>query len=455
MSQAYLQCIACGQRIASNSGAIYDCPRCGDLLDVVYDWDVPDPDAMKHTFRQRRLSDAPIDVSGVWRYRELIPFYDDEGQIVTYPEGNTAIVDAPRSARYAGLERLAFKHQGFNPTGSFKDNGMATGVTQARVLGARVVACASTGNTSASMAAYAARAGLLGVVFIPEGQIAFGKLSQSLDYGALTLQVRGDFDAAMQLVREVAPRIGIYVLNSVNPFRLEGQKTIAVELLDQRGWRVPDRIIVPGGNLGNSSALGKGFKELFDLGLIDRVPHITIIQAEGAAPLYRTVTGQDPSRLVTVYARTLATAIKIGRPVSWKKAKRDMDWTDGWVTTVSEQEIADAKAVIGLDGIGCEPASATTLAGLKRLLAEGTDAPIDKDEDVVAILTGHVLKDPDYTVRYHLGDLYQDYVTETIVTQRNGKIVSNFANRPIEVEADADAIAAVIEDHLHRVAQMA
>ena len=455
MSHAYLQCIACGQRIASNSGAIYDCPRCGDLLDVVYDWDVPDPDAMKHTFRQRRLSDAPIDVSGVWRYRELIPFYDDEGQIVTYPEGNTAIVDAPRSARYAGLERLAFKHQGFNPTGSFKDNGMATGVTQARVLGARVVACASTGNTSASMAAYAARAGLLGVVFIPEGQIAFGKLSQSLDYGALTLQVRGDFDAAMQLVREVASRIGIYVLNSVNPFRLEGQKTIAVELLDQRGWRVPDRIIVPGGNLGNSSALGKGFKELFDLGLIDRVPHITIIQAEGAAPLYRTVTGQDPSRLVTVYARTLATAIKIGRPVSWKKAKRAMDWTDGWVTTVSEQEIADAKAVIGLDGIGCEPASATTLAGLKRLLAEGTDAPIDKDEDVVAILTGHVLKDPDYTVVYQLGDLYQDYVTETIVTQRNGKIVSNFANRPIEVEADADAIAAVIEDHLHRVAQMA
>src|SRR4051794_39857937 len=197
MSSATLQCIACGSRFPSNSGALYACPKCGDLLDVVYDWDNFDADQAKHTFRQRRLSDAPMDVSGVWRYRELMPFYDDEGQIVTYPEGNTPLLDAPRSARFAGLDRLTFKHQGYNPTGSFKDNGMATGVTQARVLGARVVACASTGNTSASMAAYAARAGMLGVVFIPEGQIAFGKLSQSLDYGALTLQIRGDFDQAM------------------------------------------------------------------------------------------------------------------------------------------------------------------------------------------------------------------------------------------------------------------
>ncbi|MFN8498926.1 MAG: threonine synthase [Anaerolineae bacterium] len=448
MSRAVLQCISCGNRIPSNSGAIYACPACGDILDVVYDFTGLDPDAARHEFRQRRLSDAPIDISGVWRYRELIPFYDDERQIVTYPEGNTAIVDAPRSARYAGLSRLSFKHQGFNPTGSFKDNGMTTGVTQARVLGARVVACASTGNTSASMAAYAARAGMLGVVFIPEGQVAFGKLSQSLDYGALTLQVRGDFDAAMQLVRDVAPRVGMYILNSVNAYRLEGQKTIAIELLDQRNWRVPDRIVVPGGNLGNSSALGKGFKELYDLGFIDRMPRITIVQAAGADPLYRTLISPDPDRLVTVYARTLATAIKIGRPVSWKKAKRAMDWTDGWVTEVTEQEIADAKAIIGLDGIGCEPASATTLAGLRRLLHEGTDAPIDKDEDVVALLTGHVLKDPDYTVRYHLGELHEDYVTETTVIEKSGRLQSHYANHPIEVEADADAIVAIIEGHL-------
>ena len=452
MSHAYLQCIECGHRFPSNREAIYACPQCGDLLDVVYDWQDADADRLKTLFRQRRVSNAPIDVSGVWRYRELIPFYTDEAQIVTYPEGNTQLLDAPRSAQYAGLGRLTFKHQGFNPTGSFKDNGMATGVTQARVLGARVVACASTGNTSASMAAYATRAGMLGVVFIPEGQIAFGKLSQSLDYGALTLQVRGDFDAAMQLVREVAPQVGMYILNSVNAFRLEGQKTIAIELLDQLDWRVPDRLVVPGGNLGNSSALGKGLKELYDLGFIDKLPRITIIQAAGADPLYRTITSPDPDRLVTVYARTLATAIKIGRPVSWKKAKRSMTWTDGWVTEVTEQEIADAKAIIGRDGIGCEPASATTLAGLKRLLEEGTDAPIDRDEEVVAILTGNVLKDPDYTVRYHLGDLYEDYVTETVVTSRSGKIDTHFANHPIEVAANAAAIIAVIERHLAQVA---
>ncbi len=452
MSHAYLQCIECGHRFPSDRAAVYACPQCGDLLDVVYDWQDADADRLKHLFRQRRLSNVPIDVSGVWRYRELIPFYTDESRIVTYPEGNTQLLDAPRSAQYAGLGRLTFKHQGFNPTGSFKDNGMATGVTQARVLGARVVACASTGNTSASMAAYATRAGMLGVVFIPEGQIAFGKLSQSLDAGALRAQVRGDFDAAMQLVREVAPQVGMYILNSVNAFRLEGQKTIAIELLDQLDWRVPDRLVVPGGNLGNSSALGKGLKELYDLGFIDKLPRITIIQAAGADPLYRTMTSPDPDRLVTVYARTLATAIKIGRPVSWKKAKRAMTLTDGWVTEVTEQEIADAKAIIGRDGIGCEPASATTLAGLKRLLEEGTDAPIDRDEDVVAILTGNVLKDPDYTVRYHLGDLYEDYVTETVVTSRSGKLQSHYANHPIEVEADAAAIIQVIEKHLAQVA---
>ena len=298
------------------------------------------------------------------------------------------------------------------------------------------------------MGAYAARAGLLGVVLIPEGQVAFGKLSQALDYGALTLQVQGDFDTALRLVTEVAPEIGVYILNSINPFRLEGQKTIAVEMLDQRDWQVPDRVVVPGGNLGNSSALGKGFQELFELGFIDRMPHLTIIQAEGAAPLYRTVTSDHPDKLVTVHARTLATAIKIGRPVSWKKAMRAMDWTDGWVTKVSEQEIADAKAMIGRDGIGCEPASATTVAGLKKLLAEGTDEPVNPDEDVVILLTGHVLKDPDYTVRYHLGELYEDYVVETQMIKKSNHLRSTYANRPIEVPADRDAIVAVIHEHL-------
>jgi threonine synthase len=450
MNRARLRCIACNSEFPTHQ-PLYECPACHDLLDVVYDWPALDPARLKATWRQRRTSWAPIDASGVWRFRELIPFYDDERNIVTYPEGNAALIDAPHSARYAGLGRLQVKHLGFNPTGSFKDYGMTTGVTQARVLSMGAVACASTGNTSASMAAYAARAGLLAIVFIPEGQVAFGKLSQALDYGALTLQIAGDFDVALRLVLEIAPEIGIYILNSVNPFRLEGQKTVAVELLEQRDWRVPDRVVVPGGNLGNSSSLGKGFKELYDLGFIDRMPRVTIIQAQGADPLYRTVTSDNPDRLITVYARTLATAIKIGRPVSWKKARRAMDWTDGWVSEVTEQDIADAKAIIGLDGIGCEPASATTLAGLKRLVREGTDQPITGDEDVVLILTGHVLKDPDYTVRYHLGELYEDYVTETTVIRKSGPLRSTFANQPVQVPADKEAIIRVIEERMRTI----
>ncbi len=447
MNRALLRCISTGDEFPS-SRVLYRCDVCNDLLDVVYDFGKLDPERVKATWRERRLSNRPIDVSGVWRFRELIPFYDREDQIITYPEGNTPIVDAPACATYAGLARLQIKHQGFNPTGSFKDNGMTTGVTQARILGMKAVACASTGNTSSSMAAYAARAGMLGIVLIPDRQVAFGKLSQTLDYGALTLQIMGDFDMAQKLVLEIAPELGIYVLNSVNPFRLEGQKTVVIEMLEQRGWQLPDRVVVPGGNLGNSSAYGKAFKELYDLGFIERMPKITIVQAEGADPLYKTLTSAHPDKLVTVHAKTLATAIKIGEPVSWKKAKRAMEWTDGWCAEVSEQEIADAKAIVGRDGIGCEPASATAVAGIKRLLERGTDRKLSADEDVVAILTGHLLKDPDYTLRYHLDELYEDYVTEAIVTQSHGKVISKYGNRPIRIEADKEKIMRVIEERM-------
>ncbi|MBI4318455.1 MAG: threonine synthase [Chloroflexi bacterium] len=447
MNKAKLKCILTDDKYPT-SRVMYRCDDCGDLLDVVYDFHGVDPDKLKKTWRNRRKWNRPIDVSGVWRYRELIPFYDYEGQIVTYPEGNTPLLQAPISAKYAGLSRLQMKHQGYNPTGSFKDNGMTTGVTQANILGMKAVACASTGNTSSSMSAYAARAGMLGIVLIPDNQVAFGKLCQTLDYGALTLQVMGDFDVAQKLVLEVAAEMGIYVLNSVNPFRLEGQKTVMIELLEQRGWRVPDRVVVPGGNLGNSSSYGKALRELYDLGFIDRMPKITIIQAQGADPLYKTMISPHPDKLITVHAKTLATAIKIGQPVSWKKAKRAMEWTDGWVTEVSEQEIADAKAIIGRDGIGCEPAAATTVAGIKRLVATGTDREVSRDEDVVAILTGHMLKDADYTLRYHLDELYEDYVTEVHVTHRHGKVNSTFANRPIRIEPDREKVVRVIEERM-------
>ncbi len=425
-----LRCLNCRADFPATS-RIYTCQNCSGLLDVVYEVNEFSGERLMSVWDWRRASPNAIDQSGVWRFRELLPDAD-ESDIITLTEGNTQIWDAPRSASYAEMNRLAFKHLGMNPTGSFKDLGMTTGITQAKRLGATSVACASTGNTSASMAAYAARAGMKSFVFIPSGQIALGKLSQALDYGSRVLQLEGDFDDAMRLVREIADETPIYLLNSVNPFRLEGQKTIAFELMQQRGWQAPDRIVVPGGNLGNSSAIGKGFHELLERGVITKIPKITIIQAEGANPLYQMWQAQAKTLKPVAGALTMATAIKIGNPVSWPKALRALRWSDGEVEQVSEQEIADAKAIIGSDGIGCEPASAVTLAGIKKLTAARR---IDPDEDVVAILTGHVLKDPDYTVNYHRGTL--SYVS------KNGEkveLTSNYANAFTQVPAERSAI---------------
>ena len=323
-------------------------------------------------FLARKTSQSELDRSGVWRFRELLPFINDLSKVVTLGEGNTPLYEAPRSAEYAGLNQIQFKHQGLNPTGSFKDNGMTTGVTQASALGASAVACASTGNTSASMAAYAARAGMRAFVFIPAGEVAYGKLSQSLEYGARVVEIEGNFDDAMRLVRELSDEIDLYLLNSINPFRLEGQKAIVIEMMEQCNWRVPDWIVLPGGNLGNTSAFGKALHEMLELKLIDRVPRLAVVQAEGAAPFYELFSSTDRSALhPSAHPSTLATAIRIGNPISWKKALRALEWTNGVVERVNEVEIADAKAIIGRDGIGCEPASATTLAGIKRLVSRG------------------------------------------------------------------------------------
>ena len=323
MSECFrFRCIddSCGQEFSIRK-KLYQCPSCRDLLDIVYDFSRTDVDSLKESFSRRRLSNRPLDVSGVWRYRELLPFEaGDLDRVVTMGEGNNPILDAPRCAEYVGLDRLRVKNLGWNPSGSFKDYGMTVAVSQAIRLRAQVVACASTGNTSASMAAYCARAGLRSVVFLPEGQIAFGKLAQALDYGALTLQIQGSFDVAMKLVQELAAETDLYLMNSINPFRLEGQKTVILELLDQLGWQCPDRIVVPGGNLGNSSSYGKVLMELKELGMIDRIPRITIIQAEGADPLYRTLVTSSQELVPVNDAWTLASAIKIGQPISWKKA---------------------------------------------------------------------------------------------------------------------------------------
>jgi threonine synthase len=431
---------ACRARYAVTE-ILYQCPRCGGLLEAHYEGLQTDPAALKRLWRERRMSNAPLDQSGVWRYREMIPFLGIELGVeedaalmhaVTLREGNTPLLNAPRAARYGGLDGLVFKHQGFNPTGSFKDNGMACGVSQAVRLRRRRVACVSTGNTSASMAAYASAAGLEPLIFIPNGNISYGKLAQALEYGARTFQVEANFDQILALVRVLAEKLEIYLLNSINPFRIEGQKTIIVEMLDQRDWQVPDWIVLPGGNLGNTSAFGKALRELREQGFIDRFPRLAVVQAEGSAPFYDFMQTDHSHFRPIEHPETLATAIKIGDPVSWPKALLALTTTNGVVERVTEQEIADAKAVIGLCGIGCEPASAATLAGIRKLTKSGTIPP---DADVVAVLTGNVLKDPDYIYRYHTGQL----------TAPGGvAIAPAFGNKPIVVPNDPDAMAALL-----------
>lgn len=402
-----LRCIGSGERIAPDAvSSDFRDPATGELYEVEYPWSEtrgdaasprPNAQALRHLWAERRDSTLPIDASGVWRYRDLLPILQDEKNAVTLREGNTPLYDLPRTAKLLGLDFLLAKHQGMNPTGSFKDTGMTTALSVAAERGYKWVACASTGNTSAAMAAYAARAGLRAIVFIPEGKIAWGKLSQSMDYGALTVQLKTDFDGCVKLLTKIVRENPIYLLNSVNPYRLEGQKTPAIEICEQLDWQVPDHVIVPGGNLANGSALGKGFTELKHLGFIDRVPKISVIQAAGANPLFQWFTNAE-KQLHPVTADTRATAIRIGNPASWRKAARVIEATGGWCEQADENEIAVAKAQIGAEGIGCEPASAVTLAGLKKLLKSGH---VQTGERAVLLLTGHTLKDPEYTIDFH------------------------------------------------------
>ena len=432
----------CGACFGINE-RLYTCSQCGGLLEIAHPLDsIDNAHTLPAIWEARRTSFEPRDRSGVWRFRELLPFAKD-ARIITLEEGNTPLYDAPRCASFCGLDSLALKHQGCNPTGSFKDTGMTAAVTQALILGARTVVCASTGNTAASLAAYAARAGLQCAILIPQGQVSHAKLAQSLDYGARVLEIEGNFDDCMRLVRELGEEESVYLVNSINPFRIEGQKTVAVELMEQLNWRVPDHVVVPGGNLGNSTALGKGFRELLDLGLIEQLPRLSVIQAEGAAPLARLFADGDLARFATEpiaddllepvpRPQTLASAIKIGAPVSWKKALRMVVQSDGRVITVTENEIADAKAIIGRDGVGCEPASATTVAGIKRLVAAGQINPSDR---VATVLTGHVLKDTDYAIKYHRENLFSPDRSDDR-TKEERRISATYSNTPRRVNAN-------------------
>lgn len=435
-SPSIQRCASCGATLPELDAA-QACPACGGLLEIVHATPVDptgalrDAAALRASFAQRAGAQPPGLASGVWRFESLV-MPGAGSAIVSHPEGNTPLLTRPAIDRFAGIEGLGIKHEGHNPTGSFKDRGMTAGVTQAVRLGASAVACASTGNTSAALASYAAQAGVPGLVFVPAGKIALGKLAQTLGYGARTLMVRGDFDACLRLVQDAARELGIYLLNSINPWRVEGQKTIVLELLQQLDWQPPDFIVLPAGNLGNTAAFGKALREAHALGLIDRVPRLVAVQAAGAAPFARAF-AEDFATRYTVQADTIATAIRIGDPASWDRAVRAIRETSGLVLACTDDEIIAAKVAIDAAGVGCEPASAASVAGVRRLVQDGVITPSHR---VVAVLTGHILKDPGMLVDLHQRD---DFA---------------LANRPIEIDADVRAVARVLAaDATHRGAR--
>ena len=388
-------CAACGAQLAETDRRS-QCPQCGGLLDVRHPPPAVTGAALRALLDARCGVRRGVFASGVWRFRDLVlPTAGDD--VVSYPEGNTPLLNRPTVSEWAGAAALLLKHEGLNPTGSFKDRGMTVGVTHARRIGVTAVACASTGNTGASLAAYAALAGLPALAIVPKGKVARGKLTQLLAYGARTLVVRGDFDTCLELAWEASKELGVYLLNSVNPFRLEGQKTIVLELLQQLAWEPPDWILVPAGNLGNTAAFGKALREAHALGLIARVPRIAAVQAAGAAPFALSF-AEGFARRHRVEAHTVATAISIGNPASYERAVTAIRETNGVVTAVSDEEILEAKAVVDASGAGCEPASAASVAGVRQLIRNGV---IRRSDRLVAVLTGHILKDPDAVTRYH------------------------------------------------------
>ncbi len=461
MSDAvYQRCIdpACsGTRSVTETD--FTCPQCGGLLDVAYDWNrLPAPKSLRDFEAKWSRRHEPLCFSGVWRFHELLPFAEPK-YVMTIGEGQTILQKAEGVAGYVGLNagRLFLQYEGLNPSGSFKDNGMTAAFTHARLAGARRAACASTGNTSASLAVFCSATGLMrAIIFIGSGKIAYGKLAQGLDHGALTIQIAGDFDDAMQRVQQVAKQLGIYLVNSINPFRLEGQKSIMFRVLEGLGWDVPEWIVVPGGNLGNVSAFGKAFSELAALGLIQRLPRLAVINATGANTLHQLYErfklrwngGQVDRKLIDQYyggldaehirASTIASAIEINRPVNLPKALRALDRCQGIVREVTDQEIMDAKAKVGAGGLGCEPASAASVAGARKLCREGV---IGKDERVVCVLTGHQLKDPTATVAYHSTD---QKVFDEVLAHRGVRRAS-FANRAVQVPNDLNEIMRAIE----------
>ncbi len=394
-----IKCITCGAEYGLEE-IIYTCKECGSILEIMCK-----PNVSRDIFNCRK--------STMWKYKEFMPV--DESKIISLQEGGTPFIKCHKLGNQLGVE-LYVKVEGSNPTGSFKDRGMSVGITKAIELGVDTVGCASTGNTSASLAAYAARAGLRCIVILPSGKVALGKLAQAMFHGAEVLYVEGNFDEALEAVTALALEGKLYLLNSVNPFRLEGQKSIGFEIVDDLGWRSPDRIILPVGNAGNISAIWKGIKEFYEAGFIGDLPRMTGIQAEGAAPITNAVRKGAMDIIPVENPETVATAIRIGAPVSALKALRAIYDSDGSAETVTDDEILDSQKLLARsEGIGVEPASAASIAGLRKLVDMGE---IDKGEEIVCIVTGHLLKDPNTAI--------------------------NACKEPVNVEANVEALSRVL-----------
>ena len=421
-----LRCESCGAELSERDPAT-TCPTCGGLLSLENDLPGTRGDALRGLL-DRRLSAGALDVtdihnSGVWRFRELVLPTMPDAEVVSQWEGRTPLLESDAVSNWAGVSELRLKHEGHNPTGSFKDRGMTVAVSNARRISASAVSCASTGNTSASLAAYSALAGIPAIVFVPAGQIALGKLAQTLAYGARTLMVRGDFDECLRLAKEASRKLGVYLVNSINPFRIAGQTTIVLDLLQQLRWNAPDWIVVPAGNLGNTAAFGVALRIARETGLIRSSSRLAAVQAQGAAPFAKSFRSGFSKR-EKVHAETVATAIKIGDPASYDRGVHAIRENNGIVLDVTDAEILEAKAVIDAGGVGCEPASAASVAGVRRLIRDGT---IKKNDSVVAILTGHILKDPGILIDYH----------------KDGS--RPLANSPIEIDATVGAVERVLK----------
>ena len=392
-------CIDCDGELATGKFE-YRC-ECGGLFEIVHDFKKYDVEWLKQLFADRLSERMTPYASGVWRYKELIYPELSDDCIVTKNEGNTGLYISEILQSYTGARKVYVKAQSENPSGSFKDNGMCVAVSHGKSLGFKKFTCTSTGNTSSSLAMYASIAGAESYVFVPNKDISLNKVLQTLAYGAKVFSVEENYDEGIRFLEKHSADLGLYICNSINPFRIEGQKSIIFEVAQYLNWRLPDWILVPGGALSNATALGKGLQDLFTLGFIDKMPQVAVVQAEGASPFHKMFANKEPILTPECFPYTRASALNIGNPPSWKKALNMLDQTKGVTISVTDEEILDAKAVIDKSGIGCEPAPAATIAGLRHLIAQKV---IDQDESVLCILTGGILKDTDVLKEYHFGE---------------------------------------------------